>query len=93
MALKGAQKELAAQEVPAQLHCNLQPEPRSETSGPALPKDLMQRKASTITAQKSIMLIDKKLCGDKEGKSGGNRALPQHTMEPLASSVEELAPD
>jgi hypothetical protein len=53
----------------------------------------MQRKASTITAQKSIMLIDKKLCGDKEGKSGGNRALPQHTMEPLASSVEELAPD
>jgi hypothetical protein len=59
-------------------------------------EELMQRKLSgphTITAQESIMLMDEKLCGDEESKSRGNRALPQHTMEPLTSSVEELAPD
>jgi hypothetical protein len=39
------------------------------------------------------MLMDKQLCADKEGEGSGSRTLPHNTMEPLASSAEELALD
>ncbi len=72
MALQSTRKELPAQHVPAQLHGNLQPEPRSETSGAAHPEELMQRKLSgphTITAQESIMLMYKNFVVTKRAKA------------------------
>jgi hypothetical protein len=39
------------------------------------------------------MPMDEKLCDDKEGKCGGDRAPPQHTMEPLMLSAEDPEAD
>jgi hypothetical protein len=37
------------------------------------------------------MPMDRKLCGNKEGKGSDIRVPPQHTVEPLAPSAKELA--
>jgi hypothetical protein len=92
-ALEGTRKQFAARQVPAQLRGNFQPGPRREASGAAHPKEPIQGKAGglrTIKTRESIMLVDRELCGDKEGEGGDSRVPPQNTMESSAPSAKEL---